>query len=67
MSITEHGVSTTRTPGEFACEQFHSRIRRKPFYQWDYRDSSGELHSGIAMSRAAAITAAELASGEVIR
>lgn len=46
MALTENGISTTRTNGQFAFEQYRSPFTGD-FVQWDYRDQSGTLHSGV--------------------
>jgi hypothetical protein len=66
MSLTKDGISTTRNRGKFAYEQFYSAIKRRNLVQWDYRDTSGKLHSGIAKSLEAAIVAAAEASAEMV-
>ena len=58
MSLTENGISTTRNINQFAAEVFFSRINNKFLVQWDYRDETGTLHSGIAPSPESALKAA---------
>lgn len=64
MSLTENGVSTTKQNCTFAHEPFVSHGRN--YIQWDYRDSSGKLHSGVAKTLEEAYTRAALLSGELI-
>lgn len=44
--LTQNGISTTTEKNSFRYEtmKMFGKIRT----QWDYRDSSGKLHSGIA-------------------
>lgn len=48
--INQNGMTTTTENGQFQCEGFNTKLRGKNVrrYQWDYRDSSGKLHSGVA-------------------
>lgn len=48
--LTENGISTTQNKGDFRFEKFISGVTGKPVIQWDYRDSQGVLHSGVAHS-----------------
>ena len=58
MSMTENGISTTRTPGQEQYEYFNTLKRPgKPAQkrcQYDYRDTDGELFSCVAPSLEAA-------------
>ena len=58
MSMTENGISTTRTPGQEQYEYFNTPKRLgKPSQkrcQYDYRHTDGELFSCIAPSLVAA-------------
>lgn len=46
--LTENGVSTTKGNGEFKYEEFYSSVLKKHKIAWDYRDTNGVLHSGVA-------------------
>ena len=46
--LTEHGVSTTIERDCFRYETYHPTGKTHTRIQWDYRDSQGVLHSGIA-------------------
>ena len=50
--LTANGVSTTTTPGTEQYEVFYTgyRSRRKKHYQYDYRQTDGELFSCVASS-----------------
>lgn len=52
--LTVDGISTTRTHGSFRTEEYYSRISKRRYIQWDYRDSDGVLHSGVARDITAA-------------
>lgn len=64
--LTKGGISTTRTPGTFAYEEYWCRITKRHLVQWDYRDTNGKLFSGIAKSIEQARQIAQQQSGEVI-
>jgi hypothetical protein len=61
MSLIKNGVSTTTGKDQFNFEVFTTKIGRKPItrIQWDYRDSNGVLHSGVAKTILDAAKAAE--------
>lgn len=59
------GVSTTRELRMFRTESYTGADGERRV-QWDYRDSNGTLHSGIAPSERAAREEAERRSGERI-
>jgi len=74
-TLTANGISTTKRNGQFAYEVYYlpqSRIDacqgrpRKERVQWDYRDSKGNLFSGIAKTIEGAKAAARQQSGEPI-
>jgi len=74
-TLTTNGISTTKRNGQFAYEVYHlpqSRIdayQGKPCkerVQWDYRDSKGNLFSGVAKTIEEAKAAARQQSGEPI-
>lgn len=44
--LTKNGVSTTKK-GQFQYEEYYCSITKKTRVQWDYRDPTGKLHSGI--------------------
>lgn len=48
MSLTEQGVSTTTERNSFKFEVYQPVGSKTTKVQWDYRDASGELHTGIA-------------------
>lgn len=56
MSMTKNGISTTRTPGTEKYERYRNPVARRkrsasPYlYQYDYRDTDGELFSCVAAS-----------------
>jgi hypothetical protein len=52
MSLTANGVTTTTEKDCLQYEKYFTKIGRKKVarIQWDYRDSKGVLHSGIATS-----------------
>jgi hypothetical protein len=52
--LTIDGISTTKIRGNFRTEEFYSKLSRRWLVQWDYWDSSGDLHSGVAPSIEAA-------------
>jgi len=62
--MTKNGVSTTTTPRTFKCERYKSSLSQTWKVQWDYRDSKGKLHTGIAASEEEARLEAERQSGE---
>lgn len=66
MAPSENGFSTTNTPGQFAYENFYSAMLRRDMVQWDYRDTRGVLHTGIARTIHRAKLAAQRASNETI-
>lgn len=41
-------VPTKINPGEFVFEKFKSGVRKQELVEWNYRDTSGKLHTGIA-------------------
>lgn len=47
MAMTVNGVTTTNTPGQEQYETFRSRVNRKTYVQYDYRNPSGKLFSCI--------------------
>lgn len=47
MAMTERGISTTEV-GQFRHEEYYSQVAKGKRVQWDYRDTKGILHSGIA-------------------
>jgi hypothetical protein len=47
-SLTKFGISTTTEKDCLRYETFRPAWRRCERIQWDYRDATGELHSGIA-------------------
>jgi hypothetical protein len=59
MSLTERGISTTIKNDCFRHENFRPAWHRKTMVQWDYRDSLGELHTGVAKDLDAAKSAAK--------
>jgi len=66
--LTKDGVSTTTTSGVFAYEWFITAGRgRLKKVHWDYRDSKGKLHTGIANSIEEAKADASICSGEEVR
>ena len=65
-TLTMHGVSTTRTPGQLATETFYSPMSRRRIVQWDYRALDGTLYGGFALTVADARALAEQQSGERI-
>lgn len=59
----------SRTPKglrEYKRSSFFSNVRHCQMIQWYYRDSQGNLHSGVAKHESEAKKAAEKASGEKI-
>jgi hypothetical protein len=60
------GCSTTKTPGQFAYDEFTSKFTGRRMVQWDYRDSKGNLFSGVAKSVEAAREVARKQSGEPV-
>lgn len=60
--MTKNGVSTTVKKGQFQFEQYYagSVIRGVLRVQWDYRDTRGDLHSGISTTVAEAKAQARL-------
>jgi hypothetical protein len=48
--ITIDGISTTKIRGSFRTEEFYSKLSRCWLVQWDYRDQSGDLHTGISLT-----------------
>jgi len=60
------GCSTTKTPGQFAYDEFVSKFSGRRMVQWDYRDSKGKLFSGVAKSVEIARRAARDQSGEPV-
>ncbi|MHB1167033.1 MAG: DUF3873 family protein [Carboxydocellales bacterium] len=52
--LTKNGVTTTQKPGQFQCERHYCSISRKEQVHWDYRDTNGRLHTGVAKSEAEA-------------
>jgi hypothetical protein len=44
--LTVGGISTTKENGSFRWERFQS-VSGKTLVQWDYRDKSGFLTSGV--------------------
>ena len=67
MALTDKdGISTTKTPGQFAFVVYYSVALRGERVQWDYRDTNGMLHSGVAGTIEQAMQVAERFSGEKI-
>ena len=66
MTLTINGISTTTAEQRFAHELYYSPVLRKNMIQWDYRDSRGKLHSGVARSVEQAKKIAEKRSSEKI-
>jgi len=48
MSLSVNGVSTTTERDYFRCEVYKPVGLEDVRVQWDYRDASGELHTGVA-------------------
>jgi hypothetical protein len=46
--LSKNGVSTTIVKDQFNYEVFYSEILRGERVQWDYRDVTGKLHSGVS-------------------
>lgn len=65
--LTENGVSTTRAAGEFRCERYYSAVQHGWRWQWDYRDTTGRLWSGVAKTVFQARQAASRWSGEEVK
>ena len=75
MALTKNGISTTTTRGTFAYAVYYKQQSLTDKYrglppeqrvQWDYRDTSGKLHSGIARTLETAYQAAANCSGESV-
>jgi hypothetical protein len=69
MALTENGISTTKGHGQFRYETYQTAfapVKGITRVQWDYRDTKGVLHSGIAKSVEEARKAARVASGESV-
>lgn len=64
--LTKNGVSTTKGRRVFKFERWFS-YNGTSHVQWDYRDSKGVLHSGVAMTVKQGKAKAEKASGEKIQ
>ena len=47
-----NGRSTTTSLDTFAYEKYDEKFNKREStkFQWDYRDSQGQLHTGIARS-----------------
>lgn len=63
MSLTDNGISTTTELDSFKWQQYSLRgkgggIRTR--IQWEYRDKSGALHSGVTHTLLDACMAARL-------
>jgi hypothetical protein len=43
---------------QFQAEEYRSTVGRN-YWQWDYRDRQGKLHSGVAKSYEAAVSKAK--------
>lgn len=66
MAITKDGVTTTPASRKFSCELWYSNALRRDMVQWDYKDSKGKFHTGIARTIHRAKLAAQRRSGELI-
>ena len=58
MPLTVHGMSTTIERDSFQYEEYAPVGSLGTKIQWDYRDASGVLHTGIACDLDRARTAA---------
>jgi hypothetical protein len=63
----ERGVSTTKGLGQFQYEVFISHILKgQQRVAWDYRDTFGVLHVGVAQTLPEAMRKASEESGETV-
>ena len=48
----------TINPDQFVCQDYFSDVIKKRLFQWDYRDRTGKLYSGVAVSYEKAVEGA---------
>jgi len=65
--LTKDGVSGTRGVGEYRCEPYYSAVQHGWRWQWDYRDTTGRLWSGVAKTEVQARQEASRWSGEEVK
>lgn len=58
MRMIDELVCGNKTNGLFRAEQYFSEIAQRDVWEWDYRDSDGELHAGVTLTREKAVEAA---------